>query len=473
MNLQYTTRLIILFILTVATLICIILVLSYKLQDNFTRAIDNDLQNIVHLVHYSTQKISTEKYPDKDSLQDFINTITKNPSVSEVSVINKERKVVASSNPKKVGRLHPLNNDFVIVKEELGYDKKSETHREYSVMIPVLRDNNVAGVVKTSFLFTNVDSMMKSIRNKNIVLAVVVFIIMGIVFSLMVKHMTRPIAQLCKAAERVSCGDMTVSVSSHNQDEIGTLITAFNNMIAQLQQQKALDERLNFIERRTILTETVAIMAHEVRNPLNMINLTAGHIEHQFAPLVGDRKEEFSNLVNGLKKQVQHLNAMVQHFLSVGKSLPLKKEQMRFESLVSAVLILINQQAFSKNISVVKEYNPDLLCCGDREQLELVLLNLLLNAIEFSPVNGHITLSAVSDTKQCTITVKDDGQGIKPEISECLFDPWVSTRESGMGLGLALCKRVINRHDGTIKAYNAPEGGAVFEFSIPSIGTDV
>lgn len=473
MNLHYTTRLIILFVLTVATIICIILVLLYKLQDNFTRAIDNDLQNIVHMVHYSTQKISTEKYPDKDSLQDFINTITKNPSVSEVSVINKERKVVASSNPKKVGRHHPLNNDFVIVKEELGYDKKSEKHREYSVMIPVLRDNNVAGVVKTSFLFTNVDSMMESIRNKTITLAVVVFIIMGIVFSLMVKHMTRPIAQLCKAAERVSWGDMTVSVPSHNQDEIGTLITAFNNMIVQLQQQKALDERLNFIERRTILTETVAIMAHEVRNPLNMINLTAGHIEHQFTPLVGDRKEEFSNLVDGLKKQVQHLNSMVQHFLSVGKSLPLKKEQLLFESLVNAVITLVNQQVFSKNISVIKEYNPDLLCCGDREQLELVILNLLLNAIEFSPVNGHITLSAVCNNKLCTILIKDDGQGIKSEIIERLFDPWVSTRESGMGLGLALCKRVINRHDGTIKAYNAPEGGAVFEFSIPSFGNDV
>jgi signal transduction histidine kinase len=471
MNIRFFNRLIILFLFTAGVLISSILILSYKLQGSFVQAIDTDLENIVHMVHYSTQKITTEKYPDKDSLQDFINAITKNPSVREVSVINKERKVVASSNPKKVGKTHPLNKDFTIVKEELGYDKKSEKHREYSVMIPVFRDNNVAGIVKTSFLFTNVDAMMKNVTDKTLALAVISFVVMGFIFIYIVGRMTRPIIQLCEAAERVSRGDMSVLVTPYHRDEIGTLIEAFNKMIQQLQQQKNLEFRLNLIERRTILSETTAIMAHEVRNPLNMINLTAGHIEHQFTPLMGERKEEFSKLVDGLKKQVQHLNSMVEHFLSLSKSLPLKKELIALDSLLETVITLVNPQIFSKGITIMKDYQADTSCCGDRDQLELVILNLLLNAIEFTPQNGEIRISAVTDKKQCTIMMKDSGEGINPEIKDRIFDPWVSTRESGMGLGLSLCKRVIEHHGGTIKACNDYCGGAVFEFSIPSGGT--
>ena len=102
---------------------------------------------------------------------------------------------------------------------------------------------------------------------------------------------------------------------------------------------------------------------------------------------------------------------------------------------------------------------------ADAEQLRQVLLNLVLNAFDAVGHNGTVTMDAVSGPEgQTILKVSDSGPGIDDDIRERLFDPFVSSKESGTGLGLTICRRIVEQHGGTIDATNRPEGGA--EFSV-------
>jgi two-component system sensor histidine kinase AtoS len=106
---------------------------------------------------------------------------------------------------------------------------------------------------------------------------------------------------------------------------------------------------------------------------------------------------------------------------------------------------------------------------ADLEQMRLVILNLLLNAIEAVPHKGAITINVQRDDslRNLIVTVRDSGPGILPENLERIFEPYFTNRPGGTGLGLALARRIVEEHEGTIKAENHPEGGAQFEISLP------
>ena len=103
---------------------------------------------------------------------------------------------------------------------------------------------------------------------------------------------------------------------------------------------------------------------------------------------------------------------------------------------------------------------------ADHEQLRQVFLNLVLNSLDALPHGGAIQVTAAGDDG-VTITVADDGPGIAAEPADQIFDPYVSTKETGLGLGLAICRRIVEAHGGRITAANGPAGGAVFTVRLP------
>jgi signal transduction histidine kinase len=183
--------------------------------------------------------------------------------------------------------------------------------------------------------------------------------------------------------------------------------------------------------------------------------------------MVGERREEFETLIGNLKNQVRHLNLMVEQFLAVGKSRSTVVEKFDLATLVEEVVALVRQQILVKNITLEIRIKSNTKCHGDHEQIGLVILNLVLNAVQFSSLGSQIIIDGKGENNNCIVRVRDTGPGIDPAIINKVFEPWVTTREGGVGLGLALCKRVVERHNGTIKAVNNEQGGAIFEFSIP------
>ena len=109
----------------------------------------------------------------------------------------------------------------------------------------------------------------------------------------------------------------------------------------------------------------------------------------------------------------------------------------------------------------------------DGEQIHQVLVNLLLNALDALPHGGTVRVSVrgpTPETNAAEVRIADTGPGIAPKIMERLFQPFVSSKETGLGLGLSISRRLIEAHGGSITGENAPDGGAVFTFTLPADG---
>jgi len=160
---------------------------------------------------------------------------------------------------------------------------------------------------------------------------------------------------------------------------------------------------------------------------------------------------------------------MVDDFLNVGRPSKLKKTKITLHELFEQVQILVKQHLMAKSVrfDVTGEVEEEVV--ADLEQMRLVILNLLLNAIEAGPVQGSITINVKRDDslRNLLVTIRDTGPGIPEENLERIFEPYFTNRPGGTGLGLALARRIVEEHEGTITAANHPKGGAQFEISLP------
>jgi signal transduction histidine kinase len=270
----------------------------------------------------------------------------------------------------------------------------------------------------------------------------------------------------------VASGDLAVQLPGGEQDEVGRLTASFNLMTQKLAEQQYLEDKLHGLERRAILAEMASSLAHEIRNPLNLINLTADHLNQQFSPHEEERRKAYQDLIQGLKAEVRQLNQMVKEFLDIGRPAKLKKTRLAWTDLVEQVQRSVQHQLTSKAVALESFGPADLTIFADPEQMKLVLLNLVLNAIEAVPENGRIQVAAeeVSESGEIVLSIKDDGPGVAPEDLSRIFEPYFTKRPGGTGLGLALVRRIVEQHGGTIRVQNQPEGGARFEIRFPVEG---
>ena len=469
---RFQTKLLIVFGLFFIVGVGLMLFFSIRLERRIINQVESDIRNIVHTVHVSNQKLSAQKGPDREALEKFIQEIKGNKAVKEVSIVSSTQQIVASSNPKKVGQHRALDGKEVIVQEQFGLEDSTGRHNRYDVRIPIKRDNKIIGLVQTSLVITDYSSLLEDLQEKNIFIAAAILLFAFCATFFALWRINKPLRQLSVAAERVASGDLTVQLTGKNTneaDEVSRLTISFNAMTQKLLAQKELEDKLRVLERRAIMVEMASNLAHEIRNPLNLINLTADHLGHDYKPIDDEKQKTYSELIAALKAEVQHLNKMVDDFLNVGRPSKLKKTKFTLHELFEQVQILVKQHMMAKSVrfDVTGEEEEEVV--ADLEQMRLVILNLLLNAIEAVPAKGSITINVKRDDslRNLLVTIRDTGPGIPEENLERIFEPYFTNRPGGTGLGLALARRIVEEHEGTIKATNHPKGGAQFEISLP------
>jgi signal transduction histidine kinase len=160
---------------------------------------------------------------------------------------------------------------------------------------------------------------------------------------------------------------------------------------------------------------------------------------------------------------------MVGSFLSIGKSSRVMKSRFMLSGLIERIRTLVKQQLMVKQLNLELSGAADLELFADEEQMQLVFLNLILNAIAAAPVQGKIEILAgkIRDTGEAVVSVTDNGPGIKPEHADKIFEPYFTEKPDGIGLGLAVVKRIVEEHDGYISAGNHEGGGASFDVVLP------
>ena len=217
-------------------------------------------------------------------------------------------------------------------------------------------------------------------------------------------------------------------------------------------------------EKLAALGQLAAGIAHEIRNPLTSINILIHSIAEKF-PSIDSNQEDFKVL----EEEIHRINEIVDQFLRFAKPAPPLLQKADLVSIVEEILQLLRPQIDKQNIAVEKEFQPLPIILMDREQMKQAILNLLMNAIQAMPGGGHLELSGRNseEGQWIYISIRDSGTGISEEDMSKLFDPFFSTKEGGIGLGLSITHRIIDQHHGKIEVESAPGKGTLFTVWLP------
>ncbi|MCD6086340.1 MAG: PAS domain-containing protein [Candidatus Hydrothermae bacterium] len=225
-----------------------------------------------------------------------------------------------------------------------------------------------------------------------------------------------------------------------------------------------LEEKIQLSRQFEALRELSRGIAHEIRNPLNTVLIVAQRLEREFSGQVGD--DEFSRLLETLKAESSRLEAGIRKLVDLLNPTKIVPRKDNFAELVREVIRDMEPEAKERNI-VFKEDLDDLVFPHDREAMRQVLVNLFRNSFEAMEGGGEIRVSLKKKEGWAIITVSDTGRGIKSSDLGKIFMPHFTTKREGMGLGLALVKRVVEAHGGRIKVHSKPNEGATFIIEIP------
>jgi two-component system, NtrC family, sensor histidine kinase HydH len=217
-------------------------------------------------------------------------------------------------------------------------------------------------------------------------------------------------------------------------------------------------------EKLAALGQLAAGIAHEIRNPLTSINILI-HSLTENLPSENSRWED----LKVIEEEILRINEIVDQFLRFAKPASPLLEKADLIPIFEETLQLLRPQIEKGRISVLKEFESLPPATIDKEQMKQVILNLLMNAIQAMPKAGRLGLSGrVSrDGHWVELTIQDSGIGIPPEDMDKLFDPFFSTKEGGIGLGLSIAHRIIDQHHGKIEVESNSGKGTRFTLSLP------
>jgi two-component system sensor histidine kinase HydH len=237
------------------------------------------------------------------------------------------------------------------------------------------------------------------------------------------------------------------------------VLTEIERVVDQLQQR---EREVLRAEQLAAVGQVAAGVAHELRNPLTSVKM-----------LVQTALEGRSG--NGLPREDLHLmeqeirrmEQCIQMFLDFARPPNCERRRTDLVDVIRRTIALVEGRARRQKVTLSADLpRQPIYVMIDPEQIHQVVLNLLLNSLDALPRGGtaHLELRAGKDIE---VRISDSGPGIAPRICDRLFEPFVSSKETGMGLGLSICKRLIEAHGGAIRGVNAPDGGAVFSFTLP------
>lgn len=281
----------------------------------------------------------------------------------------------------------------------------------------------------------------------------------------LVWRFTRPIANLSDAARRVAAGDLSVRVSDADRtDEVGQLARQFNEMTIGLEKTRQLETQLQESEKSAVVGRLASAIAHEIRNPLNYINLTLDHLRAKFAPSEGKQRVDFEKLTAQLKTEVGRINRQITDFLRYSRPTKLNLQPIEPRRIIEDSLRIVEPQAADQNIEInltEDENTPKI--SGDAEVLHSVFSNLFINAVQaMEKTGGKLDVSIKPEEEFVAVEIKDTGEGISQENLEKIFEPYFSTKETGTGLGLAIVKKIVDDHGGAISVESKIGEGAKF-----------
>jgi len=301
--------------------------------------------------------------------------------------------------------------------------------------------------------------------NQTLLLAALAFSIAaaGLAYFL-ARGIAGPIKELTDATHAVAEGSFDVSLETRSRDEIGALFSSFNQMTEDLKRQR---EDLEKSKKLEAWAEMARQVAHEVKNPLTPIQLSTEHLLRVYDDPDVDFEKVLKECSETILQQVKNLRQISMEFSTFASPGPLALEPTDIESLVrDTVAPYLKSAPSGIRLEVDAERElPEVMV--DRRLVQRTLVNLLENALHALNGGGRIDVQVSRKGAFVALTVRDDGVGIEPEMRARVFEPYFSTRAAGAGLGLAIARKVVEDHGGTIALESAPGEGTEVTIQLP------
>ncbi len=231
-----------------------------------------------------------------------------------------------------------------------------------------------------------------------------------------------------------------------------------------------IERRLEKAERLSALGQLAAGVAHEIRNPLNAISMASQRLKREFVPEEEEKSREFQLLSGVIRDEIRRLNGIIEEFLSFSKSRKLELNMFPVTEVLQKIVNVLKEEASARGINLHTEWGAEpIIIPMDMDKLQQALLNIVKNAMESINGPGSITMRVTPQEKErIAIAISDTGCGMSTAEMERIFNPEYTTKEKGLGLGLALAHEIIKGHGGEIHVFSAPGQGTTFEIILPS-----
>jgi len=272
--------------------------------------------------------------------------------------------------------------------------------------------------------------------------------------------MTHPLETLTAAFERVATGELETRVPERGARELRTLAASFNAMAGRLATAR---EALARAEREAAWRDVARRLAHEIKNPLTPMRLSLHRLERRIDRVAESDREAVRDSVQAMLQEVEHLTGLAERFAQYARLPEPRFEPIELGELARSAAALHEPE----HAHIRLERHGEAWAQGDRLLLSRAVHNLLLNACEASAPGADVELATGATDGEAWIEVRDRGAGLAPEVEARVFEPYVSTKNRGSGLGLSLSRDIVAQHGGTLALTNREGGGACARLALP------
>lgn len=293
-----------------------------------------------------------------------------------------------------------------------------------------------------------------------------IFLIAGLIALIITNRITRSFSLISDKMKEVNLGKHNDEITWNRDDEIGELVKEYNKMVAKLGQSAT---ALAKSEREGAWREMARQVAHEIKNPLTPMKLSIQYLQKAINNNQPNVKELSGNVANTLVEQIDHLSKIAADFSQFANIGTTQVETFDLHLVIGSL-----KELFAPNQNVEIRWSPvegRVVINADKTQMNRLFTNLLTNAVEAcrDQDSCSIDIEEVRDGNMINISIRDNGEGIPPEMQERIFIPNFTTKSSGTGLGLAMCKGIVEQAHGNIWFETEQGKGTVFYVSLPLV----
>ena len=462
---------------------------------------------------------------DREGLYHAIQTMADEPGMIKVRIFDQEGRVSYSTDPHEVNHVldksaeacygcHTQSQPLTRLNrpDRFRIYRNGGGHRVLGIITPLENQpdcsnaachahpasQQVLGVLDTNLSLEKADVQLADSSARMLSYTAGAMLIVTLLSWLFVwRVVDKPIKALKKGTEHLSQGELGYQIEVRSHDEVGNLAHSFNDMSLQLRSAneqivnwaKTLEDRVQqktselkrahehvlHVEKMASIGKMAAVVAHEVNNPLSGILtyakllqkwVASGRVQHE-------KQEEAMQCLELIAGESRRCGDLIKNLLSLSRTSPMNVQPTNLHAVIERCVMLVRHQLELVGIQLQLNLADELpLVPCDAPQMEQVFLALIMNAIDAMPRGGNLWIDTSTDDEaiEIKIQVRDDGAGIAPDILPHIFEPFLTTKESGhgVGLGLAISRGIVEGHKGRIEVESELGRGTKFTITLPA-----